>query len=254
MKKRFEKMMMVMVLVFLNSAVISAVHAAPMVSAMDESRDMLRGESDAEEENENSDAASRWGKTGNQSRTAMLRVAQPIAPIGDSSFGKSSNRGPASVRGPASGKPFVSKKPLPPAKTIVRTMRDKKAHQEAAVIVNDMGFYPSTIFVTRGVPVRLFVTGASQKSQCMIIDAFNVRRQIRSHKVEEVVFTPDQPGKFAYTCPMNGARGMIIVKNLEIAERFPASIAAEETAVESAAVQPSEIDDSDFDSEFRMKH
>jgi hypothetical protein len=250
MKKRFELMMMVLSLLFLNSAV----QAAPMVSAMDESRDMLRGESGAEEENENSDAASRWGKTGNQSRSAMIRVAQPLAPIGDSSFGKSSNRGPASVRGPASGKPFVSKKPLPSAKTMVRTMREKKAHQEAAVIVNDMGFFPSTLFVTRGVPVRLFVTGASPKSQCMIIDAFGVRRQIRSHKVEEVVFTPDQPGKFAFTCPMNGARGMIIVKNLEIAERFPASVAAEESAVESASAQSSEIDESDFDSEFRVKH
>lgn len=250
MKKRFELMMMIMALIFWSSAV----HAAPTVSAMDESRDMLRGESGAEEENENADAASRWGKSGNQSRSAMIRVAQPLAPIGDSSFGKSSNRGPASVRGPASGKPFVSKKPLPSAKTIVRTMREKKAHQEAAVIVNDMGFYPSTLFVTRGVPVRLFVTGASAKSQCMIIDAFGIRRQIRSNKVEEVVFTPDQPGKFAYTCPMNGARGMIIVKNLEIAERFPASVAAEESSVESASAQPSEIDESDFDSEFRVKH
>jgi hypothetical protein len=85
------------------------------------------------------------------------------------------------VRGPASGKPVVSKKPLPSANTIVRTMREKKAHQEAAVIVNDLGFFPSTLFVTRGVPVRLFVTGASQKSQCLIIDAFGVRRQIKSN-------------------------------------------------------------------------
>lgn len=225
-------------------------HAAMQASNHDESRDMLRGSGDAEEENENSDAASRWGKSGNQTRSASLKVAKPISPIGESSFGGGSGRAPASVRGPASGKPVVSKKPLPPANTIVRTMREKKAHQEAAVIVNDLGFFPSTLFVTRGVPVRLFVTGASQKSQCLIIDAFGVRRQIKSNKVEEVVFTPDQTGKFAYTCPMNGARGMIIVKNLEIAERFPSSVAA---PVESVSVEESVIDESDFDPEFRGK-
>lgn len=237
---------------WLAIAIFSHAHsyAAMQASNYDESRDMLRGSADAEEENENSDAASRWGKSGNQTRSASLKVAKPIAPIGESSFAGGSGRAPASVRGPASGKPVVAKKPLPSANTIVRTMREKKAHQEAAVIVNDLGFFPSTLFVTRGVPVRLFVTGASQKSQCLIIDAFGVRRQIKSNKVEEVVFTPDQTGKFAYTCPMNGARGMIIVKNLEIAERFPSSVAA---PFESASVQESAIDESDFDPEFRGK-
>ena len=65
-----------------------------------------------------------------------------------------------------------------------------------------------------------------------------------------MVFTPDQTGKFAYTCPMNGARGMIIVKNLEIAERFPSSVA---DPVESVSVEESVIDESDFDPEFRGK-
>jgi len=250
MKKQFELIAVILMVFLVNSGA----WASTIGANFDESRDMLSGSEESDSENENTDAASKWGKTGNKTRSEMVKVAKPIAPIGESSFGNSSGRAPASTRGPASGKPVAVKKPLPAASTIVRTMREKKAHQEAAVIVNDLGFFPSTLFATRGVPVRLFVTGASPKSQCLIIDAFGVRRQIRSNKVEEVVFTPDQTGKFAYTCPMNGARGMIIVKNLEIAERFPAA-ATEPAAMESASTAPgSDIEESDFDPEFRAKH
>ena len=226
--------------------------------ANDSARDMLRGADDSE--NENADTSSQWGTSGNQSRAAKLIVAKPLEAIDDSSFASESNRAPASMRGPAAVKPVMTKSPLPAPKTMVRTLRQKKAYQEAAVIVNDLGFFPSTLFVTQGIPVRLYVTGASQRSQCIILDAFGVRRQIRSQKVEEVTFTPDQTGKFSFSCPMNGAKGTVVVKELEISTRLPASepvntAMADEAKPEKPQKEESSsaISDSDFGTEFRLK-
>jgi hypothetical protein len=251
MMKRFNRW--VVMVVFISG--VGAAQASMQARSMnDDQRDMLQDT--VPDENQNEDAASRWGKSGSKMRAQQVKVAKPVAAISESSFQNSGNRAPASVRSPAGVATEAPKKKLPPAKTMVRVMREKKAHQEAAVIVNDLGFYPSTLFFTQGIPVRLFVTGASQRSQCMIMDAFGVRRQIRSNKVEEIIFTPDQTGKFAFSCPMNGARGTVIVKALEIAERLPAS---EQPVVESASHEESvenesEISESDFGVEFRQKH
>ena len=232
--------------------------AATTGFAQDAAHDMLRGnDENVDDENENADTASKWGATGNQSRTATLTVAKPLDAIDDSSFESTSNRAPASMRGPATVKPVIAKSTLPAPKTMVRTLRQKKAFQEAAVIVSDLGFFPSTLFVTQGIPVRLYLTGASQRSQCIILDAFGVRRQIRSQKVEEVTFTPDQAGKFSFSCPMNGAKGTIIVKELEIATRLPASEPVNTAMAEDANTTKEDshsvINDSDFGTEFRQK-
>jgi plastocyanin domain-containing protein len=104
----------------------------------------------------------------------------------------------------------------------------KKAVQEASLIANDTGFYPSTLFLTRGIGARIFLTGASKKSQCFILDSFGIRRQVRSQKVEEVSFTPDQAGTFSFHCPMNGAKGTLVVKELELSSRAPASMVSEQ--------------------------
>ncbi len=252
MMKRFKLLFALVFLIF-GSTMIPA-FATPIGFADDSAHDMLRGD---DEENENVDAASKWGTPSNKIHSENIMVAKPMGAIDDSSFASENNRAPSSMRAPAA-QPVAAKKPLPSAKTMIRTLKNKKAYQEAAVIVNDLGFFPSTLFVTQGVPVRLYVTGASQRSQCMILDAFGVRRQIRSQKVEEVTFTPDQAGKFSFTCPMNGAKGTIIVKELEITDRLPASepvktSMAEEPSAAEKDDADSVINDSDFGVEFRIK-
>jgi hypothetical protein len=161
---------------------------------------------------ESPDALSRFG--GIQGRRESRNVVLP--PISESSFG-SGGRSPASEgsRGPAGV--------AAPKKAVIRDLKRKKAYQEVAVIANDLGFFPNTIFLTEGVSVRLFLTGASARSQCFILDQFGIRRQVRSQKVEEVTFTPDQAGRFTFNCPMNGAKGTFVVRELESGERAPAS-------------------------------
>lgn len=86
--------------------------------------------------------------------------------------------------------------------------------QEVAVIASDLGFFPKTIFVSRDVPVRMFVTGSSKNTLCIMMDSFQVRKQVRSQKIEEIAFTPGTPGKFRFYCPVNGMEGTLVVKEL----------------------------------------
>jgi plastocyanin len=196
----------------------------------DDARDMLRSET---EENENADSASRWGQSiRNRNRQEHQRVTH-TDPILDTSFAQethTSGRAPASVtgnRGPAAmpeqQPPHASTQNTPPHAAVIRAVNKQKAYQESAVIASDQGFFPSTVFVTQGIPVRLFVTGASAKSQCFIMDSFGVRRQIKSQKIEEISFTPETSGTYTFTCPMNGARGQIVVREIDLGGRLPAS-------------------------------
>lgn len=174
--------------------------------------DQIIGEESSEDENQ--DAISRFGS--NAKREEKKReLSRVLPPISESSFGGSGNRAPASVieKG-VSGQPKSA---------VIRKLKKEKAFQEVAVIANELGFFPSTVFVTEGVAVKLFLTGASQKSQCFMLDPFEIRRQVRNQRVEEITFTPEHAGKYTFHCPMNGAKGTLVVRELDLGERHPAS-------------------------------
>jgi len=109
----------------------------------------------------------------------------------------------SSQRGPASDLPDP-----------VQSAPKKAGVQEVAVIAGDLGFFPKKVFVNRDMPVRLFVTGASRKNLCVLIDAFQVRRQVKSNKVEEITFTPGSAGTFRIHCPINGIEGTLVVREI----------------------------------------
>ncbi len=95
----------------------------------------------------------------------------------------------------------------------------KKGVQEVALIAGDLGFFPKTIFVTRDVPVRIFVTGASDNTLCLMMDSFNVRKQVKSKTIQEITFTPSAVGIYRFHCPINNMEGRLIVKELFSASR-----------------------------------
>jgi plastocyanin domain-containing protein len=88
----------------------------------------------------------------------------------------------------------------------------RKGVQEIALIASDLGYFPKTVFVTQDIPVRLYVTGSSRQSLCVLMDSFGIRKQIRSQKIEEIQFTPATAGRFRFYCPVNGAEGTLVVK------------------------------------------
>lgn len=90
----------------------------------------------------------------------------------------------------------------------------RKGVQEISLIAGDLGFFPKTIFVTPDIPVRLFITGASKNSLCLMMDSFQVRKQVRSQKIEEVMFTPTTAGRYRFYCPVNGTEGTLVVREL----------------------------------------
>lgn len=90
----------------------------------------------------------------------------------------------------------------------------RKGIQEVAVIAGDLGFFPKTFFVSRDIPVRIYVTGASRNTLCIMMDSFQVRKQIRSQRIEEITFTPSTPGSYRFYCPVNGMEGMMVVREL----------------------------------------
>lgn len=89
-----------------------------------------------------------------------------------------------------------------------------KGIQEVALIAGELGFFPRTFFVTRDIPVRLFVTGSAKKPLCFMMDSFQVRRQVASQKIEEITFTPNIPGQYRFYCPMNGMEGTMVVREI----------------------------------------
>lgn len=91
-----------------------------------------------------------------------------------------------------------------------------KGVQEVALIAGDLGYFPRTVFVTRDIPVRLYVTGASKSTLCIMMDMFHVRKQVRSNEIQEVEFTPREPGKYRFYCPVNGMEGSLVVRDVAI--------------------------------------
>ncbi len=118
---------------------------------------------------------------------------------------------PAMNRGLASVGPI--KLDVHTQKSIV-SGRSRTGVQEVALIAADLGFFPKTVFVTRDIPVRLYITSASKKPLCMMLDDFQVRKQIRSQKIEEISFVPTHPGQYRFYCPINGMEGTLFVKDL----------------------------------------
>ena len=86
--------------------------------------------------------------------------------------------------------------------------------QEISVIASDQGYFPRTVFVTQDIPVRMFVTGASNKPLCIMMDTFNVRRQLKAQQIQEITFTPNAPGRYRFYCPVNGMEGIVVVREL----------------------------------------
>ncbi len=166
-------------------------------------------------EDESPDSISRFGKGERPEKRDLSGILRPIS---ESSFQSSGGRAPASVTAPA-----PSADAGPPKAAVLREQKKSKAYQEVAVIANDLGFFPSTLFVTEGLAVRLYITGASNRSQCFILDEFGIRREVKSQRVEEIVFTPSHPGRYTFNCPMNGAKGQIVVRGLDTGGRTPAS-------------------------------
>jgi plastocyanin len=133
----------------------------------------------------------------------------------------------APATAPRTSEPKLPSEPIATAEP--SSVAARKGVQEVALIASDLGFFPKTVFVSRDVPVRLFVTGSSKNTLCIMMDSFQVRKQVRSQKIEEITFTPNVPGKYRFYCPVNGMEGTMVVKE------FASQMSSDSLASQDAA-------------------
>lgn len=85
-------------------------------------------------------------------------------------------------------------------------------YQEVSLIVSDSGYYPSRIFVTPNIPVKMYMSTPSKSTLCFMIDNWGVKKGVTPGRVEEIMFTPDKPGNYRFYCPVKGIEGMLTVR------------------------------------------
>jgi plastocyanin domain-containing protein len=89
----------------------------------------------------------------------------------------------------------------------------KHGVQEVGIIATDTGYLPAKIFVRRNIPVKLFVTSASARKLCFMMDDFNLRKGISNQAVEQMSFLPTKAGQYRFYCPVQEIEGQVIVRD-----------------------------------------
>ncbi len=158
-----------------------------------------------------------WDKT---NLAGKKPTGRSPAGVGNRQFSAIENGGDLAEKNAISGPDFIEKAQAGSQRTAgifeTEKLGESKASargvQEVAIIAGDLGYFPKTVFVTKGIPVKLFATGTSKQTLCVMIDSFQVRKQLSSFKVEEVLFTPTVAGTYRFYCPVNGMEGSLVVK------------------------------------------
>lgn len=89
----------------------------------------------------------------------------------------------------------------------------KHGVQEISLILTDTGYLPAKVFVRRNIPVKLYLTSASARKLCFMMDEFSIRKGVSNQAVEQVNFMPTKPGQYRFYCPVQEIEGQIIVRD-----------------------------------------
>ncbi len=98
------------------------------------------------------------------------------------------------------------------ANAIASAVRDRDT-QERLVVV-DHGYYPATIAVEVGSPVRLVFDrrGRGECSAWVVFPALGLARQLVPHATTAVEFVPEHVGSFSFSCKYGVCRGTVLVR------------------------------------------
>jgi len=95
----------------------------------------------------------------------------------------------------------------------VRAPLASSGYQEALILVKG-GYTPDVIVVERGRPVRLNFRReeAASCSEQVIFSDFHKSAQLPTGQTVPIELMPEQPGEYAFACPMGMFRGKLIVE------------------------------------------
>ncbi len=85
--------------------------------------------------------------------------------------------------------------------------------QEFSIIAGDTGFFPSRIIVRKNIPVKIYLTAASEKKLCFVSDDFMIRVGLAPQLKEEVNLLPTKEGQYRFYCPVGDISGSIVVRD-----------------------------------------
>lgn len=107
--------------------------------------------------------------------------------------------------------------------------------QEVTITV-DGGYEPSQIVVQAGQPVRLNFE-RKDPSSCLEevrFPDFRIAQELPLNQTTAIEFTPDQPGRYEFTCGMNMFRGVVEVQSANSKTRPATASTAQPVQSESA--------------------
>jgi hypothetical protein len=89
----------------------------------------------------------------------------------------------------------------------------KNGVQEFSLITTDTGYLPSRLIVRRNIPVHLYLTSASARTLCFVMDDFSIRKGVENQDVVEVRFLPTKTGQYKFYCPVQEIQGTVVVRD-----------------------------------------
>ncbi|HZC29929.1 MAG TPA: cupredoxin domain-containing protein [Gaiellaceae bacterium] len=94
-----------------------------------------------------------------------------------------------------------------------RARRTTTGTQEAHIVV-DHGYKPSRIELEAGVPTTLHFERREDDActEMLVSDLWPSTHRLRAHAETEIRFTPERPGRYAFTCGMGVYSGELIVR------------------------------------------
>ena len=100
-----------------------------------------------------------------------------------------------------------------PRRTGQRAAAGAGGFQEAMVLVKG-GYTPDVIVVRHGKPVRLLFRREETAacSEMVVLGAFGNSAKLPTGETVPVVFLPERPGEYEFTCQMGMFRGKLVVE------------------------------------------
>lgn len=76
------------------------------------------------------------------------------------------------------------------------------------------GYSPDVVEVRRGQPVRLRFYRAEDNScsEELLLPDFHIRRELPAFQTTTIELTPEQPGRYEFSCGMHMLRGSLVVR------------------------------------------
>lgn len=89
--------------------------------------------------------------------------------------------------------------------------QDVGEYQKMVLSMKNYNYYPNTIEVKAGKPVRIYLDNSVQGCyRSIVVPDFNIRKNMPSNQ-DYVEFTPTKAGTHSFACSMGMGKGKIIV-------------------------------------------